>query len=330
MKAVRLFAPGDLRLAEIDPPAPGPAEVLLRVEAAGICGTDRHLFKGEFPCTPPVTLCHEFSGIVVAAGRESGIAEGTRVTVDPNIACGTCGFCRTGRPNLCPGNIAIGLSRDGGFASFAAVPAHRAIALPAGLDPLAGALAEPLACTLHGIDIGAPRPGERVIVIGGGVIGLLALELCTAAGAEVLVLTRNARKRALAEELGARASAPTPEGALAHWPDGADLVVECAGVAETVAMAPRLTRTGGRIVLLGVLPKGLAVPIEPFDLLFREISLLPAFINPFTQSRAAAMIASGQVRVAPLITRVVALDEVAALVARDPDPADVKVIAVPP
>jgi L-iditol 2-dehydrogenase len=329
MKAVRLFSPGDLRLAEIDLPEPGPAEVLVRVEAAGICGTDRHLFKGEFPCTPPVTLCHEFSGIVAAAGAGAGIAPGTRVTVDPNIACGTCGFCRAGRPNLCQGNIAIGLSRDGGFAPFAAVPAHRAIPLPADLDPLAGALAEPLACTLHGIDIGAPKPGERVMVIGGGVIGLLAMELCIAAGAEVLLLTRNARKRALAEDLGARATAPTPEGALTHWPEGADLVVECAGVAETVAMSPRLTRTGGRIVLLGVLPKGLSVPIEPFDLLFREISLLPAFINPFTQTRAAAMIASGRVRVAPLITRVVGLDEVAALVARDPDPADVKVVAVP-
>jgi L-iditol 2-dehydrogenase len=329
MKAVRLFSPGDLRLAEIDPPEPGPAEVLVRVEAAGICGTDRHLFKGEFPCTPPVTLCHEFSGIVAAAGAGAGIAPGTRVTVDPNIACGTCGFCRAGRPNLCQGNIAIGLSRDGGFAPFAAVPAHRAIPLPADLDPLAGALAEPLACTLHGIDIGAPKPGERVIVIGGGVIGLLAMELCIAAGADVLLLTRNLRKRALAEDLGAQATAPTPEGALTHWPEGADLVVECAGVAETVAMSPRLTRTGGRIVLLGVLPKGLAVPFEPFDLLVREISLLPAFINPFTQTRAAAMIASGRVRVAPLITRVVGLEEVAALVARDPDPADVKVVAVP-
>ena len=329
MKAVRLFSPGDLRLTEIDPPEPGPAEVLVRVEAAGICGTDRHLFKGEFPCTPPVTLSHEFSGIVAAAGAGAGIAPGTRVTVDPNIACGTCGFCRAGRPNLCQGNIAIGLSRDGGFAPYAAVPAHRAIPLPADLDPLAGALAEPLACTLHGIDIGAPKPGERVIVIGGGVIGLLAMELCISAGAEVLLLTRNTRKRALAEDLGARATAPTPEGALTHWPEGADLVVECAGVAETVAMSPRLTRTGGRIVLLGVLPRGLSVPIEPFDLLFREISLLPAFINPFTQTRAAAMIASGRVRVAPLITRVVGLDEVAALVARDPDPADVKVVAVP-
>jgi L-iditol 2-dehydrogenase len=328
MKAARLLATHDLRLVDVPEPVPGPGEVLIRVEAGGICGTDRHLFKGEFPCAPPVTLCHEFSGIVVD-GRDSGMTVGTRVTVDPNIACGSCGFCLRGRPNLCARNVAIGLGRDGGFAPLAAVPAHRAIPLPADLDPLYGALAEPLACTLHGIDIGAPKPGERAIVIGGGVIGLMALQLCVAAGAEVLLLTRNAAKRGLAEDLGAAATAATPEAALGHWPDGADIVVECAGVADTVAMCPPLTRTGGRIVLLGVLPKGLAVPIEPFDLLFREISFLPAFINPFTQTRAAALIAAGQIDVGRLITRVVGLDEVPALVAHDPDPADVKVVAVP-
>jgi L-iditol 2-dehydrogenase len=328
MRAARLFATHDLRLTDIPEPEPAPGEILIRVEAGGICGTDRHLFKGEFPCTPPVTLCHEFSGIVTDSNG-SGIAEGTRVTVDPNIPCGICAFCRQGRPNLCANNVAIGLGRDGGFAPFAAIPAHRAIPLPADLDPLHGALAEPLACTLHGIDIGAPKPGERAIVIGGGVIGLMALQLCVAAGAETLLLTRNAAKRRLAEDLGAAATAPTPEAALQHWPEGADITIECAGVPDTVAMSPRLTRTGGRIVLLGVLPKGLAVPLEPFDLLFREISLLPAFINPFTQTRAAALIASGQVRVAPLISRVVALDDVPLLVARDPDPADVKVVAVP-
>ena len=329
MKAARLLGTRDLRLTDVPEPEARPGEVVIAVEAAGICGTDRHLFKGEFPCTPPVTLCHEFSGIVTDTGAGVTLPLGTRVTVDPNIACGTCDFCLRGRPNLCARNVAIGLGRDGGFAPFAAVPAHRAIPLPATLDPLHGALAEPLACTLHGIDLGAPKPGERVIVIGGGVIGLLAVQLCRNAGAEVLLLTRNAGKRALAETLGARATAPTPEAALKHWPDGADLVVECAGVPATVEMAPQLTRTGGRIVILGVLPKGARVSIEPFDLLFREISLIPAFINPFTQTRAAAMIASGAVDARPLITRVVGLDEVPALVARDPDPAEVKVIAVP-
>jgi L-iditol 2-dehydrogenase len=329
MKAARLFAAFDLRIADVPRPEPARGEVLVKVESAGICGTDRHLFKGEFPLTPPVTLGHEFSGLVVETGAEVSMPLGTRVTVDPNIPCGTCDACRRGRPNLCSRNVAIGLGRDGGFAPFAAVPAHRAIPLPASLDPLYGAFCEPLACTLHGIDIGAPKPGERAIVIGGGVIGQLAVQLCRAAGADVMLLTRNAAKRAVGESLGASASAPTPEAALAHWPDGADLVVECAGTVDTVAMAPRLTRSGGRIVLLGVLPRGQPVGVEPFDLLFREISLLPAFINPFTQTRGAALIASGQIAVAPLISRVVTLDEVPACIMADPDPAEIKVLAVP-
>ena len=168
--------------------------------------------------------------------------------------------------------------------------------LPPDLDPLAAAFCEPLACTLHGVDLGAPAAGERALVIGGGVIGLLALQLARLAGAETMLLTRTAGKRALARELGAAETAATPEEAAAIWPRGADLTLECAGAAETVAAAPALTRAGGRVVVLGVLPKGARVPIEPFDLLFREIQLRFAFINPFTQARAADLIAGGRDR----------------------------------
>ncbi len=110
------------------------------------------------------------------------IALGTRVTIDPNIACGACDYCLQGRPNLCRNNVAIGLGRDGGFAPLAVVPAHRAIPLPRPSILCTGALAEPLACTLHGIDIGDPRPGERAIVVGGGVIGLMALSFASLPG----------------------------------------------------------------------------------------------------------------------------------------------------
>ena len=177
MHAIRLLATGDLRLIDIAPPAPGPGEVLIRVEAAGICGTDRHLFHGEFPCTPPVTLGHEFSGIVTATGAGVTLPLGLRVTCDPNDPCLTCAPCLRGRVNLCEANSVTGITRDGGFAPFAVFPARKAIALPADLHPHHGAFAEPLACTLHGIDMAAPLPGERVIILGGGVIGLLALQL---------------------------------------------------------------------------------------------------------------------------------------------------------
>jgi L-iditol 2-dehydrogenase len=330
MRATRLHATGDIRTEEVPVPEPGPGEVLVRVEAAGICGTDRHLYRGEFPCTPPVTLGHEFAGVVLGSGSGVEIAAGTRVACDPNTWCGRCAACLAGRVNLCARNVATGIHRDGGFAEYAVFPAHKAIALPAGLDPRHGAFCEPLACTLHGLDIGAPRPGERVLIVGGGVIGLLALQLAALAGAEVMLLTRSAGKRSLALSLGAAAAAATPAEALSSWPEGADLVLECAGVAETVAFAPALTRPGGRVVILGVLARGETVPIEPFDLLVREIQLHFSYINPFTQARAAALIAGGRVRVEPLISREIPLGEAAAAIASPARPGEVKVLVIPP
>jgi L-iditol 2-dehydrogenase len=273
-------------------------------------------------------LGHEFCGEVVAVGDGVALPTGTRVACDPNIACGSCDQCLRGRVNLCARNIAIGIHRDGGFAEFASLPAHRALDV-GDLNPLHAAFAEPLACTLHGLDLGAPVTGERVIILGGGVIGLLALQLARNAGAEVMLVTRHPAKRALAEGLGATATAATEDDARAKMANGADLVLECAGVAETVAMAPRLTRAGGRIVILGVLPKGEKVQIEPFDLLFREIQLLHSFINPFTQSRAVAMLRAGKIDVARLISRVIPLDAAPQAIAQEARPGDVKVLVQP-
>jgi len=328
MRAVRLQGVGRIELAEIPDPTPGPGEILVRIEAAGICGTDRHLYKGEFPCAPPVTLGHEFAGEVIACGPGVSLAVGTRVACDPNIACGACEQCLRGRTNLCQRNVAVGIHRDGGFADLCAFPAHRAVPVP-DLHPHHAAFAEPLACTLHGVDLGAPVPGEQVIVLGGGVIGLLAVQLARNAGAEVTLVTRHPAKRELAHQIGATRTAATEEEARALLPKGADLVLECAGVAETVEMAPRLTRSGGRVVVLGVLPQGEKVRIEPFDLLFREIQLLHSFINPFTQTRAAAMLASGRVNVAPLISRIIPLSEAAATIANPAAAGEVKVLVVP-
>lgn len=152
---------------------------------------------------------------------------GARVTCDPNIACGTCDQCLRGRGiNLCVRNVAIGIHRDGGFAEMAVIPAHRAIPVP-DLHPHHAAFAEPLACTLHGVDLGAPIPGERVIVLGGGVIGLLAVQLARNAGAEVTLVTRHPGKRNLALLVGATYTAATEAEARARLPQGADLVLEC-------------------------------------------------------------------------------------------------------
>ncbi|MEM1363125.1 MAG: alcohol dehydrogenase catalytic domain-containing protein [Pseudomonadota bacterium] len=328
MLATRLINTGDIRTIEVPKPVPGRGEILIKVEAAGICGTDRHLFRGEFPGVPNKTLGHEFSGIVVES-PDAEIPEGTRVTCDPNTWCGSCAQCLRGRVNLCLNNVATGIHRDGGFAEFCTFPAKKAVVLSDDLDPLHGAFSEPLACTLHGMDIGSTRPGERVLIIGGGVIGLLALQIAKLAGGEVMLLTRSASKQELGRELGADLSVGSMEEAKDHWPEGADLVVECAGVPDTVAMTPKLTRTGGRIVILGVLASGKTVPIEPFDLLFREIQMHFSFINPFTHERAARMIEDTSIKVAPLVSRTISLEEAAGAIAADPLPGEVRAIVLP-
>ena len=142
-------------------------------------------------------------------------------------------------------------------------------------------------------------------------------------------MTRSPDKQALGRRTGAALSAGTEDEARVFWPDGADLVIECAGVVETVEMAPRLTRSGGRVVILGVLGSGTKVQIEPFDLLFREVQFLSSFINPFTQARAATMIAAGQIKLDPLISRTLPLSEAAAAIAAPARPGEIRAIVLP-
>ncbi|OAP42520.1 iditol 2-dehydrogenase [Sinorhizobium glycinis] len=339
MKAVRLEAVGDISVRHVEVPEPGPDDLLVKVEACGICGTDRHLLHGDFPSTPPVTLGHEFCGIVVKAGSAvHAIKPGARITGDPNISCGRCPQCQSGRVNLCRNLRAIGIHRDGGFAEYVLVPQKQAFEIPLALDPIHGAFCEPLACCLHGIDGAGIRAGSSVAVLGGGVIGLLTVQLARLAGATTVILsTRQASKRLLAEEVGATATVDPTAGDVIEAisgphglvPGGVDVVIECAGVAETVKQSTRLAKAGGTVVILGVLPQGEKVEIEPFDILFRELRLQGSFINPFVHRRAADLVASGAIEIDRLISRRVTLDEAPAVIASPAPPGEVKVLVIP-
>lgn len=331
---------GQLFTREVSKPEPGADDLLVRVESCGVCGTDRHLFRGEFPCTPPVTLGHEFSGIVEETGASvAGFRTGDRITGNPNIACGSCSHCLEDRVNLCVDLRAIGIYRDGGFADYVLVPQRQAFLLPVDLNPMHGAFCEPLACCLHGIDIAGIRPGASVAVLGGGVIGLLTVQLAKLAGATTVILsTRQASRRKLAEELGATTSVDASRGddvleqicgPHGHVPGGVDVVLECAGVGETVQQAIKLVRPGGTAVILGVMPQGEKIEFEPFDLLFREVNLRTSFLNPLTHGRAADLIASGSIEVDKLISRKVTLEEAPGAIANPPAPGEVKVLVVP-
>lgn len=339
MRAARLNAVGRMSVEVMERPVPDKGEVLVRVEAAGLCGSDRHMFRGEYPTALPVTLGHEFCGVVEARGEGAlRLPIGARVTVDPNIVCGHCAACRAGRPNLCRDLTAIGVFRDGGFADYAVVPEPQAFALPATLDPVRGAFSEPLACCLHGLDVARIRPGDSVAILGGGVIGLLMVQLARLAGASrVILVTRQKARRELALALGASHAVDATRddtvelvaGAVGIAPGGVDVALECAGVPETFRQSLAMTRRGGTAVIFGVMPKGETVAIEPFDLLFREIRLEGAYLNPFTHARAARMVAEDALDLDRLVTRRIGIEELPAVLAAPPQPGEVKTIVLP-
>jgi L-iditol 2-dehydrogenase len=339
MQAARLIDVGHMVLQDVAVPEPGPDELLVRVEAAGICGSDRHMFRGEYPTALPVTLGHEFCGIIESTGADvTQLKPGDRITADPNIACGHCPHCRRGRPNLCDTLTAIGVFRDGGFADYVLVPQRQAVHLPAQLSAIHGAFSEPLACCLHGLDVARIVPGDSVAVIGGGVIGLLMVQLARLAGATTVILTtRQKPRRDLAEALGATHTLDASRADMVDAtvgpggivPGGVEVVLECAGVPETFVQSLALARRGGTVVPFGVTPKGATIAVEPFDLLTRELRIEPAWLNPLTHARAARLIADGVLELDRLVTRTVPLSEVPAIVGSSPAFGEIKIVAVP-
>jgi threonine dehydrogenase-like Zn-dependent dehydrogenase len=333
MRAAVFHGIGDLRIVSVPDPSPGPGEVLLRVAACGICGTDRHIMHGEFATNPPVIIGHEFAGQVLAVGEGVlDLAPGDAVAIDPNIACGVCRPCRRGQVHMCRNLTAVGVNLDGGFAELAVVPRPQAYLLPAGVSLLAGAMVEPLSCCVHGIDLAGIRPGDTVAVIGGGMIGQLLAQLARLGGAAKLVLSDPvAPRRAMAQALGIEVIDPREVDPLAVGgllEGGADVVIEAVGSAATTRQAVAWAAPGGTVLWFGVTPPGITVPIEPNEVFQKELTIRGARINPFTHARAVALLASGQLRIEPLVTRTIGLDELPTVL-EEPPGQDTKIVVVP-
>ena len=292
---------------------PGAGQALLRVCACGVCGTDVHIYeggKGSADVTPPVILGHEFSGYVEKVGPGvSHIKPGQLVTVDPNIYCGICLPCRQGQKQMCHSMGAVGVNMDGGFADYCMAPASQCVPVAEGTDPELAAMAEPIACCLHGIDRAGIRPGENVLVVGGGTIGQIMLQLARLAGAAKVVLSEPVEKRrTLALELGADAAIdPIHENLNERLNEilgveGADVVIECVGHPRTSAQAIDAAARCGRILLFGVPHPEAVLQTNMYPIFQKELTIMGSFVNPDTQSRAVALIASGQLKLKPLIT----------------------------
>jgi 2-desacetyl-2-hydroxyethyl bacteriochlorophyllide A dehydrogenase len=279
-------------------------EVLIDVEACGICGTDVHIVEGTSRSTPPVVLGHEYAGRIVEMGKNvKSHVVGEWVVVDPNIACGECVYCRRGLVHLCSSLRALGVDIDGGMAEYSIVPAAQVYTLGEGMVPEVCAFVEPVSCAVHGIDRARITSGDAVVIIGGGPIGQIMLQLTRVAGAAFSMLVEPvAEKRALAAACGASRvidprSTDVTDAIHADLPEGADVVIECAGLPATAELALKLARRGGTVEFFGVCPIGSSLPLEPNQVYFRELTIVGSYINPHTFSRAIALLQQGRVTV---------------------------------
>jgi 2-desacetyl-2-hydroxyethyl bacteriochlorophyllide A dehydrogenase len=282
-------------LRDVPEPLPGEGDVLVRVGAVGICGSELEGYLGKMANrTPPLVMGHEFAGTVGEAADEHW--RGKRVAVNPLVPCGGCEPCRDGRTNLCLERVIIGIRRPGAFAELVAVPQSSLLELPDDLPLETAALMEPLAVVVHAFGLGL-RQGvpDRVLIVGAGSIGLLAVQVASLSAPATLVVTDlNAERLAHAGRLGATATAAGDQ-LDALLPDGADLVVDCVGAAATKRVAIRHVRPGGTVVLLGLHDDDTALPSH--ELIRREIMLTGSFTySDRDVRRALALRAAGRVR----------------------------------
>jgi threonine dehydrogenase-like Zn-dependent dehydrogenase len=300
-------------LQDVPRPNPGPGEVLLRVSYCGICGTDLKIASGAFEVPRfPLVIGHELAGEIAAVGTPVPHVEvGQRGAVDVIMPCGTCHECRRGRPSLCENTRELGIHQPGGMAEYVLAPGPNVHPLPEAISSAAGALIEPVACAIHGQDRARVDLGDTVVVIGGGPQGLLHALLARLRGASrVLAIARHRRRSERAKAVGvdlvvdAEAADPVAEVLAATGGRGADVVVEASGSLSGYANALRMAARGGRVLAHSAVPARARLPLSPFEVFQREITIVGSFGGTGdTWPRAIELIASGRIDPMTLIDR---------------------------
>jgi 2-desacetyl-2-hydroxyethyl bacteriochlorophyllide A dehydrogenase len=319
MKAAFCSAPEQFELRDLPRPIARAGEAVVKIRNCGVCGSDLHWYHGGFPI-PPVCPGHEISGEVVEIGAGVGsVRLGDRVAIEPLIVCRECSYCRTGNYQLCRRFRVLGTMVNGGFAEYVAMPAYALFPLPSELGWDVGALSEPLAVCVHAVRLAGVRLGERVLVLGAGSIGLLAVVAARAAGAaEVLITARYPHQAAAAEALGGRPFATTFEDS-ARLSDFAreypiDAVIETVGgAADTVNEAVQLVRPGGVVSVLGVFTG--SVSCNGLLLVLKEVQIIGSLtygrVGPRADFDVATdLLARDHARVRRLITHRFDLDRI--------------------
>lgn len=319
MKAAVYHGPQDLRVEEVPVRGLKENEVMIQVKYCGVCGTDMHIFNGDggsFEVHPPLIPGHEFSGVVAKTGSAvTSVQVGDRVSGDPNDMCGECYFCKNAMQHFCTDNVGVGTTVDGGFAEYVIMREKQVYRFSEHLSFMEAAMAEPISCCLHGIDLCHIRSGCTVLVMGGGPIGMIMMQLAKNAGAATVIMSEPvAEKRELALKLGAsRVINPMEEdveAVLAHCCKNVDVVIECVGNIHTQADAVRFAGKGATVMYFGLASPEAAYPLKP-DLVFKkELTITSSFINPYTFERAIQVLESGTIELKSLITDIIPLDHI--------------------
>jgi len=320
MKSAIFYGVKDLQVKETQIREPRHNEVTIRVKSCGVCGTDLHIFsgaEGAATCTPPTILGHEFSGIISEVGSDiTEFHPGDRVCVDPNDMCGECYYCKTGSAHFCENMIGIGTTTDGGFAEYCTVNQKQVYKMGEEMSFEEGAMAEPISCCLHGIDLTGIKAGDTVMIIGGGTIGQIMLQLAHNCGASTLIMVEPIHeKRELAMKLGADIAIDpfhesVPDVLQKYAIQNVNATIECVGLKSTMIDAVQYAGKGGTAMLFGLSDPVCQIPLAPFDLFKREVSVKASFINPYTYQRAVDLLKAKKINVKDLITDTLSLSDI--------------------
>lgn len=326
MKSAVFYGKHDLRVEEHEMPAVGAKDILIQVKACGVCGTDVHIYegdKGAAEVTPPTILGHEFSGVIAEVGAEvTEYKVGDRVCIDPNCYCGSCEPCRNGVAHYCEHMIGYGTTVNGGFAEYCAVNERQVYKLGDHTTFEQGAMTEPVACCLHGIDMCEIRPGHQVVVIGGGMIGLLMLQLARLAGAaKVALLEPVESKREVGKQLGADVCIDPIHENVSECLKAAGMtwvntVIECVGRPSTIEQAIEIAGNKAVVMMFGLTKPDETINVKPFQIFQKELELKASYINPYTQKRALDLIDSGRLDVSSMVYEVCGLDHLEAILSK--------------
>ena len=319
MKAAVYHGPQDLRVEEVPVRELKDNEVMIQVKYCGVCGTDIHIFNGDggsFEVNPPLIPGHEFSGVVAKVGSAvTTVKEGDRVSGDPNDMCGECYFCKNAMQHFCTNNVGVGTTVDGGFAEYVIMREKQVYKFSDSLSFKEAAMAEHISCGLHGIDLCNIKPGCTVLVMGGGPIGMIMMQLAKNAGAARVIMSEPVEeKREQALKLGAtKVINPIEEdvqAVLDAYCENVDVVIECVGNIHTQADAVKFAGKGATVMYFGLASPEESYPLKPDDVFKKELTITSSFINPYTFERAIRVLESGMIELESLITNVVPLDDI--------------------